>query len=255
MIVSPRRAPRGGALIIVMAVASLFAAIAGACTASPDPVGVAPQPGDVPPPRGAVLDVGATGPGLDGDIPFFGYTSDLAPREAMSAYTKDLVDSGYRPLPASDGWVRFGRGSTILQVRVGASGPPTSIVVQVVAAATVGAAADPTASVVEPSNGTLGSPEPPRGSFAIGTSTPTAPVDPGPGKGNNGQGKGAGSGNGAGNSNATPKPKPTKKPKPNVTATASPTAPASPTAVPDTKPGKGKGVGNGAGNGKGPGKP
>lgn len=131
MIGVARRTPVHGVRLPLYA--SLALAIAGvvACAPQDTPTGLVQASAPVVVPQGAVLDVGASGPGLDDGVPFFAYTSDLAPEETRASYAADLAAAGFTSREDGDGWTTYTRGAERLRVKVGETGPPTSIIVKV----------------------------------------------------------------------------------------------------------------------------
>jgi hypothetical protein len=197
-----------------------IAAVAALVTACAGPGGrVAPTPDladSIPVPAGAT-EVGPQSHAADGGKPVVGFESPLAPREALASYRATLASSGYTEVGTDGAWRIFSDGTRTLAVRVAADGPPTSIVVRVVADHGP-AAARPSASPVDPPG--------------AGGSDPTrAPAARTP----------APSGN-QGGGGAAPTPAQTPRPKPSTSPEPTPPA-AAPTAAPPgqggTPPGQG----------------
>ena len=111
-----------------------IAMVIGACTAgaavtsAPAP---APMPVGVPAPVNASFAGGSRG--YDSGAQVFAFSTQLPPIEATHAYAATLVAAGYTAVRVEGTW-RYFRGATALVAfEVGTSGPPTDLLVRVMA--------------------------------------------------------------------------------------------------------------------------
>ena len=168
--VSPRpdsaaRRSRGPLAVIVLAAAVL---VLGACREAPSESPVGGLPG-VPPPAGAVLDVGAHAFGHDASRAFVAYRSMDAPSVVAQRYEAELRAAGWQLVQRMGTWSIFRRGPDLVSVSISSAGPPTYVIVQ------EGAVDGNTAIGPAPSEGASSRPGPVFGTPAPPTRRPSTP--------------------------------------------------------------------------------
>jgi hypothetical protein len=153
------------------------ALVALGCVAACGPQVVTPTPpsgsrpghealGSIPRP-GLATDLGTSGPGFDGAGDFLSFTSELSPDATMTAYAEKLLGAGFQDVGRVGAWQVFTDASLTLWVRVGAGGPPTSLIVRVTPTSQI---AD--GSIGRPAISTDSDPDRPASSTGVGDSAP-----------------------------------------------------------------------------------
>jgi hypothetical protein len=107
-----------------------IAMVIGACTTGAAITSApAPMPVGVPAPVNASF-AGGTG-GYDSGAQVFDFSTQLPPAEATRAYAATLVAAGYEAVGTEGAWRYFLGATTLIAFEVGASGPPTDLLVRV----------------------------------------------------------------------------------------------------------------------------
>jgi hypothetical protein len=161
------------AIVVALAGCSGLSAASPAASALPD---------GIPTPSEAAVVVGQGG-GYDAGARLFAFSSNLAPADAMHHYEAQLTAAGFEPAGTSGTWTLYRNGVTLLAIRAGESGPPTDLLVRVMAA----------------SPASSGTPETAGGTAGHGSSTGS-----GPNAGNGGANQGGGNPGTAGGNAANP---------------------------------------------------
>ena len=171
-------------------------AIAGCTGLPPASLVASALPDGIPTPSQAAVVVGQGG-GYDAGARLFAFSSNLAPADAIHSYETQLTAAGFEPAGSSGTWALYRNGATVLAVRAGASGPPTDLLVRVMAG--------PPAS--------SGTPETAGGANGHGNAAAGGPNgaankggDSGAAGGNPAGNAGGNSGNAGGNAGASPNP-------------------------------------------------
>ncbi|MHB8398190.1 MAG: hypothetical protein ACYDCI_04565, partial [Candidatus Limnocylindrales bacterium] len=99
----------------------------GAAITSPP----APMPVGIPAPMNAAF-VGGS-PGYDSGAQVFAFSTQLPPAEAARAYATTLAAAGYVAVGVEGAWQYFRSATALIAFEVGTSGPPTDILVRVMA--------------------------------------------------------------------------------------------------------------------------
>ena len=110
--------------VIALAVAACSSTAPGSTTPS------AGLPDGIPVPAEAVVVVGQDG-GYDAGATLYGFSSDLAPADAARAYAAQLLAAGFTHAGRNGTWSLYRDGALLVAVRVGASGPPSDLLVRV----------------------------------------------------------------------------------------------------------------------------
>ncbi len=110
--------------VIALAVAACSSTAPGPTTSSAGLSDGIPMPAD------AVVVVGQDG-GYDAGATLYGFSSDLAPADAARAYAAQLLAAGFTRAGRNGTWSLYRNGALLVAIRVGASGPPTDLLVRV----------------------------------------------------------------------------------------------------------------------------
>ncbi len=112
---------------------AVVALLAVGCSAQASLPAASVMPGGIPTPNDAAVVVGQGG-GVDAGAPLYGFSSDLSPGQALQEYAAQLLLAGFAPAGQDGAWHLYARGRQIVAVQVGENGPPTDLLVRLLAA-------------------------------------------------------------------------------------------------------------------------